>query len=382
VRQSRLLKLPAIATWAVCGLPPIVSLAFDPAPGHVAVSWAVAFALYGITLFAGMWYRDTARGVASVLLVLQTVAAIVAAHFTVTYLDASGVGMLTGIGLLVIVSAELPRLLGRAAATTWIVAQTLAVTLAVSARLNVADAVTFAVGAAGFQGFAMLTTALMLREADARADLARANAELHATRSLLAESSRARERLRIARDLHDSLGHHLTALNLQLDVASRLPAHGAGAHVAQAHAITKLLLAEVRTVVGQLRDRGEIDVVASIRQAAAAADGLTIHLDVPERLALGRDHDELLLRSVQEIITNTARHSGAENLWITIRPDSAGVNLHARDDGRGVRALRTGNGLTGMRERFAELSGSVTFESPAGKGFEIRGFVPAGSVAS
>ena len=74
----------------------------------------------------------------------------------------------------------------------------------------------------GFQMFAMATSTLTALERTARGELARANAELQATQALLAEDSRVAERLRISRDLHDMLGHHLTALSLQLEVASRL----------------------------------------------------------------------------------------------------------------------------------------------------------------
>jgi signal transduction histidine kinase len=227
-----------------------------------------------------------------------------------------------------------------------------------------------------------MTTALMLREASARADLARANAELHATRALLAEHSRAGERLRIARDLHDTLGHHLTALSLQLDVASRLASGKAADHVRQAHAVTRLLLAEVRSVVGEMRERSQADLAPAIRALAAAADSIDIHVNVPDRLTLeDSTQADSLLRCVQEIITNTSRHANARNLWISIEPDADGIELHARDDGRGADAIVCGNGLKGMRERFAEYSGRVEFGARPGGGFEVRGFMPTSQVA-
>jgi signal transduction histidine kinase len=224
---------------------------------------------------------------------------------------------------------------------------------------------------------------LMLREAAARADLARVNAELQDTRALLAEHSRSAERLRIARDLHDALGHHLTALSLRLDVATRLADERSAADVAQAHAITRLLLAEVRSVVGELRDSGQTDVAEAIRRLTAGVDGLHVHLDVPDRLAIDDgERAHALLRSVQEIVTNTSRHANARNLWLSVRRGPGGIELSARDDGRGAAVITCGHGLTGMRERFAECSGRIEFEARAGQGFSIEGFLPTPEATS
>src|SRR4030095_15871945 len=113
-------------------------------------------------------------------------------------------------------------------------------------------------------------------EAAARDELATVNRELLSTRALLAESSRVEERLRISRDLHDTLGHHLTALSLQLDVASRLTEGKAADHVRQAHAIAKLLLSDVRNVVSELRGSARVDITQAIRSLAADASALVI----------------------------------------------------------------------------------------------------------
>jgi len=353
------------------------------ASGSIGVFWAAAFAAYGTALVVALWRRESAHRLAIALVALQSVTAVVMTDLAARHMESTGVGLLTGIGLMVIVAAQLPHLVTPAAAWSWIAVQTIAMTLFVARVVSVSDVITFALGAAGFQMFASMTTTLMLREAAARAELARANDALHATRALLAENSRAAERLRIARDLHDSLGHHLMALSLQLDIASRVADGPAAGHVGQAHGLTRLLLAEVRSVVGQMRDGPHTDIAPAIRAIAGAADPLAIHLDIPERMTLDDGAQaKSILRCVQEVITNTSRHANADNLWITIRAGSDGIEFHARDDGRGAAAVECGNGLTGIRERFAEYSGRVEFGAEAGRGFEIHGFMPTPQVSS
>jgi signal transduction histidine kinase len=233
-----------------------------------------------------------------------------------------------------------------------------------------------------FQAFAYVTAALTRRERLARQDLTRAHAELLSTRARLAESSRNEERLRISRDLHDTLGHHLTALSLQLDVASRLAGGKAAEHVQQAHAITRLLLSDVREVVSELRAGPRVDLGRAMHDLAAQTSMPVIHLDVPDGLEIEEGpRADTLLKCVQEIITNTTRHASAQHLWIVLTRDAAGITIHARDDGRGTHAIAPGNGLTGMRERFDSLGGRIEFHSSEGRGFAIHGFIPAPSTS-
>ena len=89
-----------------------------------------------------------------------------------------------------------------------------------------------------------------------------------------------------------------------------------------------------------------------------------------------------ILRCVQEIITNTARHAAARRLWIAIERRADGIAVTARDDGRGANVVTWGNGLRGMRERFEEYSGRVEFSSAEGRGFEVRACMPWADAAS
>jgi signal transduction histidine kinase len=83
-----------------------------------------------------------------------------------------------------------------------------------------------------------------------------------------------------------------------------------------------------------------------------------------------------VLRCAQEIVTNAARHAGAENLWLDLEHEGGMVTLRARDDGRGARSVRPGNGLRGMRERLESVGGSLAVETAEGKGFALRATLP------
>jgi signal transduction histidine kinase len=278
--------------------------------------------------------------------------------------------------LLVIVAAELPHVVPLSSAVVWIVCQTLANAIIV-ARHNWINGVTGGIAFGGFQLFALASSVLAARERGARQKLAVAHSELLATRARLAESSRVEERLRIARDLHDALGHHLTALSLQLDVASRLADGKAAEHVKEAHAITRLLLGDVRGVVSQMREQHRVDLTDALRALAASSRDVTVDLTLPPSLEINDDaHAQALLRGVQEIITNTVRHASARHLWIAVTLGVDGIELFGRDDGRGAVSVSEGLGLTGMRERFEECGGRVEFTTNLNQGFEVRGFLP------
>lgn len=85
---------------------------------------------------------------------------------------------------------------------------------------------------------------------------------------------------------------------------------------------------------------------------------------------------QVLLRCAQEVITNSVRHAEARNLWIRLRPEGDGVELRARDDGRGVDNFVPGNGLIGMSERLKALGGTLDVITAAGKGFALRATMP------
>jgi signal transduction histidine kinase len=229
----------------------------------------------------------------------------------------------------------------------------------------------------GFQLFAVCAAQLLRSEMAARDELARANTELLATQVLLGESARVAERLRIARDLHDVMGHTLTTLTIHLDVASRLTSGAAAEHLGHARNASAELLDQVREVVSRFRSMQPTNLRAALEKLAESARGvLQVRLQIPSDLAVSDPaHAETVIRCVQEVITNAMRHAQARELIIDVRNAGTGISIKAHDDGRGGE-FATGSGLAGMRERFAMLGGSLSISSAAGEGFTVEGNLP------
>ena len=355
----------------------MVTMATAAVPWWPAAIFAAAYLLFGAALLALLYLPEGClpggRVIPILLLVIQSVTGMTVIYIGGHYLGGTGATS----AMIVIVAAGLPYVVSPPWAWSWVVVQAIVMTWLFWDMSELDEVISFALAIGGFQAFATASSMLALREAAAREKLAVANAELQRAQMRLAESSRAEERLRISRDLHDTLGHHLTALSLQLDVASRVSEGKATDHVRQAHAITRLLLGDVRDVVSTLRETREGDLARDLRALAEAPASVAVHLELPVSLEVpDPDRAQALLRCVQEIITNAARHAHARNLWIRIDARTDGITLHARDDGRGAPQVSLGHGLTGMRERFAALAGSVEFESGPDTGFEVRGFIP------
>jgi signal transduction histidine kinase len=207
-------------------------------------------------------------------------------------------------------------------------------------------------------------------------------AELRATQAVVTESARMTERLRISRDLHDILGHTLTTLTIQLDVASRLVSGQASEHVRIAREVAGNLLTEVRSVVSRIGVE-PVDLRSALRALADGAAGLEVQLALPENLpAMNAARADAIVRCVQESVTNTLRHAHARTLTIELTCALDGsVTIRTRDDGKGG-PITEGSGLTGMRERFEVLGGSLSVAGTPGKGLEISGALPARGLAT
>jgi signal transduction histidine kinase len=335
----------------------------------VQIDWQawLAYVAFGVS------YAWIMRGLGSrrvVALDYVLLAVLTGSAIAISYYSASGLGSI----LLVIAACVLPWLLPLSAGVAWLVLSEFLVVPVYVRWLDMSwlEALMQALLYAGFSGFVFVTSLVARQQAQAREEQRRLNAELRATRALLAESARINERTRISRELHDLLGHHLTALSLNLEVAGHLVDGKAQEHVNQAHTLAKLLLSDVREAVSRLRDEDSIDMSATLLPLADHVAGLQIAMEMPQPFLLDDpERAHVLLRCTQEIITNAVRHAQAGELHLHYRYDGRLVRLQARDNGRGAEAPVAGNGLRGMRERLAAYGGRVDIDTRPGRGFAV-----------
>jgi signal transduction histidine kinase len=229
----------------------------------------------------------------------------------------------------------------------------------------------------GFQVFAIVTAAIARSEAAGREDQARINAELVSTRELLRESSKAGERIRIAREFHDVVGHNLTALCLHLEAAAHHPPGQAQEIQQKALSSARNLLAEVREVVTGFHESDRIDLRSAFETLQQNVPRIRLHIQLPDDLVItdsARAH--ATLRCVQEMTTNTLKHSDAENLWVRIYAQNGAIEIEANDDGAKSQQAMPGIGIAGMRDRLEQLGGGLAIDTGQQNGFHLRAWFP------
>ncbi len=373
-RPLELMRLAGLFTWFCASVPLFFMsmLRATPLPQEQYIGWWVLQLLYGLvywqlTRFLG---SNKLTQLKLVYLLFLTICAL-----GITALSESSIG---GI-LLLVVAGLLPWIMSAIAATIWLITQN--VLLAVIINSFPEMDFTYAAFVAGlFLGislFVFISSLAALWQNESRDQLSKVNSELRATQALLRENTRMAERVRIARELHDLVGHHLTALTLNLEVATHLIDGKALEHVDQARSLAKLLLSDVREVVSDMRRGDQVDMAGALRTLVEGVPEPHIHLDFPSDVVMiDPVQAHLLLRCVQEIITNSVRHARARNLWIRLSVAQDGIAMSARDDGRGVKTVVAGNGLLGMSERLSQLGGKLEVESQPGAGFTLHTWIP------
>jgi signal transduction histidine kinase len=220
-------------------------------------------------------------------------------------------------------------------------------------------------------------------------ELRRAKAAVEAAAAEREELAALRERARLAREMHDSLGHALVLVNVKLEAAQRLYARDHERGDAELEATRAL----VRSTMGELRDSltslraplGEREALPqALGQLAEAISGrgsLQVMLSLPTELpAPAPAADEALRKIAREALANVERHAGAQRAWLELTYDGSDWVLRISDDGRGLRPAdlrKPGHfGIVGMREHAASAGGSLTIGPRPGGGSVVEARVP------
>jgi two-component system sensor histidine kinase DesK len=198
------------------------------------------------------------------------------------------------------------------------------------------------------------------------AQVGRSNARLKLAHAEIEHLAQVAERERIARDLHDLLGHTLSLITLKSELASKLaerdPAR-AGKEIAEVERISRDALTQVRAAVRGYRSGGLQAELETTRQALASA-GVTLEAEL-DPIPLPPSHEVVLSLAIREAVTNIVRHAHAKRCRISLRAAGDVLTMTVADDGRGAKAP-FGSGLTGMQERLQSLGGKLTRENAGG----------------
>ncbi|MFC3713167.1 sensor histidine kinase [Sphingoaurantiacus capsulatus] len=360
----------ALALWLAQGWPVLEALANGGKIRGVPVPdlWLVPFLIFGATVLAAMTLRLRASFQWALLSI--ELAAVLAMAAIVQWAGMSA--------FLAIIAWQAALVTSPGKAIGWAVFQTLALigALALTANPDLCWVITKSFA---LQLLLVFTAQAVQREAESARALAETNRQLRAAQAIIANTVRDAERLRISRELHDAWGHELTALGLQLEIASHVVEPGRGNdHVVQAKGLARSLLAKVRDVVSTLRDTEHSDLRDALDALAHSVPSPAVHVEMASGVQVGPEQAHALIRCAQEAVTNAVRHSSAANLWLQVTADRDGVRLVAHNDGTARRAAAApGNGLVGMRERIETLGGRLAVRMEAGIGFTVDAWLPS-----
>jgi signal transduction histidine kinase len=294
--------------------------------------------------------------------------------------------------LLVVLMAQLFFAFDTREASVWAVGYVMLLAMLAFLTSSILDAfLTLFVYSGAFLFFAAVIVSFR-REQRARArsenllqQLEAAHAQLREYAARVEELAAVEERTRLAREIHDSLGHHLTLLSVQLQAAAKLVTWNpdrAATEIENARAVTAEALRDVRQSVSALRATAVEQLhlserVPSLIQDFAETTGVVVNYHAQE----WRELDFLspaqaltLYRAVQEGLTNVQKHAHASRVDITLERADDRVRVRIADNGVGGQASdnsASGFGLIGLRERVELLGGSLTVRPRDGAGFEL-----------
>ena len=369
MQATIVLILAGVLVWTIAGLRVIASL-LNSGANLITLLNLAAWIGFGLAFFIHVQADRGRRGVAA--LAAQTLCGLVLAVTA----GAGGMEM----ALLVMVAGQLPTQMSGRASLFWIAAQTgaLAILLNKGRGLTGMSLVIFLVTYLAFELFAMGTAQLAESERTTREALTAANARLEAMQGAAVDTARHAERLRIARDLHDSLGHRLTALGLTLEAARHVPGEAVSAKIVEARGLASALLDDLRDAVGEIRDDESRELRSLLEDLARSLESPRVTVQVDDAIRItGPEATTALFRIAQEIVTNAARHAKAERLALSLRSDGDHVRLEGVDDGASASAdIVAGNGLCGIRERARLLGGDARWSREAAGGFRVVVTIP------
>ena len=238
--------------------------------------------------------------------------------------------------------------------------------------------------------FTLLLVNALLNERTIQNRLQKANEELQRSAAQVKQLATAQERSRIAREIHDSLGHSLTALNIQLEGAIKLSQRDpqkSQTLLNEAKRLGSVALQDVRQSVATLRDQSPAQnslqsQLNSLVDTLKTSTGITPNINIQLLHPLPEATSMALYRLVQEGITNIVKHADATAVDLSLMVDDQGGRLLLRDDGRGfdMSQISTGFGLQGMQERAQAMGGRLTVDSRPGQGCELRVMIPGDQV--
>ncbi len=276
--------------------------------------------------------------------------------------------------LLVVVAAQLPGYVGTRQAAAWVLVASVAV-YAMAIPYGPGQALALAIAFFAFQCFALLLAATLLQAEQSRAELAEINSQLLTTQVLLQESVRDGERLRIARELHDLIGHKLTALQLNLQVAART---AGSREIETARDIAVGILSDIRNVVAYVPATSGVPLAAALHELARSFPASLVHVQAsPAARIDDLDLAQHILRCAQEATSNAIRHGRATRIDISLESRDGELVLAVIDNGAGLGDAAPGFGLSSIEARVRELGGRFTLGAGASGGTALRIAIPA-----
>jgi signal transduction histidine kinase len=240
--------------------------------------------------------------------------------------------------------------------------------------------------------FVLILMNTVLSERESREKLAIANEKLRQYALRIENQATLEERNRIAREIHDSLGHSLTALNLQLETALKLYQANpdkAQSFLARAKELGSKALQDVRQSVSTMRsnplqDKSLAQAIDILAEDFQRSNNILLNRQINLEYSLSTEVNTAIYRIIQESLTNISKHARATEVNLEIIINRGSLYITIQDNGRGfdLEQNTTGFGLQSMRDRTLSLGGKFTINSAFGCGCQITVDIPLGRLIS